>query len=504
LIAPVHAQEQLAKLVPPGASDSDLAGWCVSALGNTAAVGAWQDVVSGIAGGSVCVYRREGTAWFVDQLLTASDAAGNDNFGYSVAVGDDVILVGAIAENHQGLPNAGAAYVFRRSGVRWVEEQKLVASDGAKYDAFGSSAAIAGDVAVVGAMFEDHDGLIDPGAAYVFRRSASGWVEEQKLTAFESGPEFGRAVSVLGDSILAGAPECTGAATTSGAVFAYRWTGTTWVLEQKFFASEGETADFFGVEISLSGDRALVGSPAFDTWYARGAAYVFRRTAGQWVQEAKLTEPIPHLDGFGGTVSLYGETAIVGGGSDGQGFGQALVFRAIGTEWPLVQTLEGKDSLVGDSFGCSVALTGDTAVAGALNADDQGVNSGSAFAFALNWDDLGSGLAGASDAPLLLGAGALAPGQRIWLSLSKAPPFAPTMIVIGASALNAPFKGGVMVPSPDRIVMVATGGDGHCDLQGLWPSPWPSGLELFFQAWSVDPAAPVGFAASNAVSSTSP
>jgi hypothetical protein len=115
--------------------------------------------------------------------------------------------------------------------------------------------------------------------------------------------------------------------------------------------------------------------------------------------------------------------------------------------------------------------------------------------------DLGNGLAGTAGIPRLEGAGPLCGGTKISVSLSDAAANADATLVIGLSTLDAPFKGGVLVPDPDILIFgLTTDGLGGLVLFGTWPAGLPSGLEMFLQYWIVDAAGPVGFSASNAIS----
>ncbi len=125
--------------------------------------------------GAVVVAIALGTtiAWALtaeqEAKLTASDGAGSDSFGISVAVSGDTAVVGAFLDDHAGLPNAGSAYVIVRSGTSWTEQAKLTASDAAVFDEFGFSVALSGDTVVIGANADDPAGDSGAGSAYVFR-----------------------------------------------------------------------------------------------------------------------------------------------------------------------------------------------------------------------------------------------------------------------------------------------------------------------------------------------
>ena len=122
------------------------------------------------------MFVRSGTSWTEQQKLTASDGNIGDWFGYSVAVEGDRVVVGAPHDGQGIEPDAGSAYVFVRSGTSWIEQQKLTASDKEAHAWLGYSVAVSGDRAVVGAAFDDHRTTTDAGSAYVF--DLSGWISD--------------------------------------------------------------------------------------------------------------------------------------------------------------------------------------------------------------------------------------------------------------------------------------------------------------------------------------
>jgi subtilisin family serine protease len=137
--------------------------------------------------------------------ITASDGAAADNFGYSVSISGNTAIVGVYGDDNL----KGSAYIYVRNGNVWTEQQKLTASDGASGDVFGESVSISGDTAIVGARLDDIDANGNQGSAYIFVRSGTVWTQQQKLTASDgaAGNEFGRSVSISGDTAVVGEPE---------------------------------------------------------------------------------------------------------------------------------------------------------------------------------------------------------------------------------------------------------------------------------------------------------
>ncbi len=154
--APAYADlgDQLAKLLPDDGAAGDVFGESVSISGDVAVVGARLDDDNGNASGSAYVFRWNGSAWVQQAKLTASDGAAGDFFGFSVSISGDVAVIGAFFDDDNGI-NSGSAYVFQKPVGGWVDmtqTAKLTASDGAANDIFGHSVSISGEVAVVGAL----------------------------------------------------------------------------------------------------------------------------------------------------------------------------------------------------------------------------------------------------------------------------------------------------------------------------------------------------------------
>ncbi len=170
-----------AKLTAFDASPGDRFGLAVALSNDVAVIGASFDRDGGFYSGSAYVYRFDGADWVEEAKLTADEAAPNDLFGFSVAVSGDRVVVGTYLDDDSG-NDAGAAYVYRFDGNTWNEEAKLVASDAAPFDQFGFSVAISDDRIAIGAHLDDDAGSRS-GAAYIFRFDGADWVQEAKLTA---------------------------------------------------------------------------------------------------------------------------------------------------------------------------------------------------------------------------------------------------------------------------------------------------------------------------------
>jgi len=165
--------------------------------------------------------------------------------------------------------------------------------------------------------------------------------------------------------------------------------------------------------------------------------------------------------------------------------------------------------VVGDRFGIALDLDATHVLVGASGTDTLGTSdTGAAYTLPLAaltpWSDAQHALAGGAGTPSLVGLGALQVDTPVELLLTGARPEATAFVVLGARELGAAFKGGVLVPDPAQVSPARVGVDGELALRGRWPGAVPSGTSVFVQAWIVDPDAPQGFAASNALAATSP
>lgn len=326
--------DQERKLIASDAEEDDAFGRSV-AVGrdDLVIVGSLNDDDLGTDSGSAYVYRLVGDVWTEEQKLTAPDGDVGDRFGRSVSATPDVIVVGADLDDddNNGI-DSGSAYVFRFNGATWDFEQKLTASDGATDDDFGDSVSVDGDVIVVGAG-NDGDNGVSSGSAYVYRFAAGAWTEEQKLVADDGaeGDEFGDPVAVHGDVIVIGADDDDDVGDNSGSVYVYRFEAGVWGLDQKLTATDGEEGDDFGESVALTDDMIVVGAIGDDDGGSRsGSVYVYRYDGTDWIEGDKLeARDASRSDAFGTAVAIDSGVIVVGAnGEDGRGrnSGAAYVF----------------------------------------------------------------------------------------------------------------------------------------------------------------------------------
>ena len=265
---------QSRKLVPFDTNLGSAFGNACAINGSFLAVTSWRDNPAGNDSGSVYVWRKVGSEWLFDQKLIASDAATLDQFGRSVWISGNLMVVGAWRNDDDG-SDSGCAYVFRHNGTDWVEEQKLRASDAEAGDNFGFSVSMDGDVIVVGSYLEDSAGT-DAGAAYFFRYNGSSWVEEQKVvgSSVSATSRMGWAVSLQGDTaVISAHSQVQSPLFAPGAAYVYRHDRGVWIEEQLLLASDGAHADVLGFHLALDGENVLLGAWRADS--KAGASYVY-------------------------------------------------------------------------------------------------------------------------------------------------------------------------------------------------------------------------------------
>ena len=377
--------------------------------------------------------------------LKASNTDAGDHFGISVATSGDTIVVGAYWEfsNATGVNGnqannsamySGAVYVFTRTAGVWSQQAYLKASNTEAGDQFGSSVSISGDTIVVGTCQESsnatgvngdefNNSALGSGAVYVFTRTAGVWSQQAYLKASntEVGDWFGFSVSISGDTTVVGAwcedsnaagvngDEFNNSALSSGAVYVFTRTAGVWAQQAYLKASNTEAYDYFGWSVSISGDTIVVGADkesssatgvngnqADNSAAEAGAAYVFTRTAGVWTPQVYLKASNTEVgDEFGHSVSISGDTIVVGAfaedsnatGVNGNqadnsasASGAAYVFTRTADVWTQQAYLKASNTGANDVFGLSLSISGDTIVVGAADEDSNatGVNGNQA------------------------------------------------------------------------------------------------------------------------------
>ncbi|EOQ96299.1 FG-GAP repeat protein [Leptospira wolbachii serovar Codice str. CDC] len=379
---------QEAYLKASNAEVDDRFGISVAIDGDTIAVGANEEdsnqttITNGLPAsndnnasnsGAVYVFQRTGSTWVEQAYIKPPNTGVDDQFGVSISISGDTIAVGSFLEDSiqttitngptatgdDSATQSGAAYVFQRSGSTWSQQAYLKASNAQSDDRFGVTVSISGDTIVVGANLEDSNqttitngatassdnSATQSGAAYVFQRTGSTWVEQAYLKPpnAEANDQFGQRVAISKDTIVVGSfsessnqttisngqtASTNNSAALSGAAYVFQRIGSTWTHQAYLKAPNTEADDRFGISLAIEGDTILVGAIFEDSNQTTvtngqtasednsitnaGAVYVFQRSGSNWFHRAYIKPPNPDLDDrFGNAVAISGDTMIV-------------------------------------------------------------------------------------------------------------------------------------------------------------------------------------------------
>ncbi|MDF4222185.1 DUF5011 domain-containing protein [Maribacter sp. M208] len=306
------------KLTASDSNTNDYFGSAVAISGNTAVVGAIGNDDNGDNSGSVYVYDRNANGtWLQTQKLLVDNGTSNSNFGTSVAISPNYIVVGT---HHTDANLTDKAYIFEKDvNDNWVQLQVLTASDAVLGDDFGVSVSISNDKIVIGAARNGSNGN-DSGAAYIFEKSSDGlFTETQKIVAGNAsfGHRFGSSVAISANTVIVGSPGSNDDGNGSGSAYIFeKGTDGNWVEQEKLTASNAASNNWFGQSVSISNNRVVVGSD--ENGVGRGSAYLFEKdTNGTW-SELQILDSRPNAgyDSFGGSVSISGDVAVVGARND--------------------------------------------------------------------------------------------------------------------------------------------------------------------------------------------
>jgi hypothetical protein len=345
-------------IVPSELEEGNYFGQSVAIAGDYAIVGCPNP--SGI--GRAYVYFRNSGVWMQQTVLTAADATQNDEFGTAVAINGNYAIVGAPKDDILSstppilsLENRGSIYIFVRSGSTWTQQAKMISTVAQSNQNYGSSLSLEGDRLVVGAERDT-----DAGAAYIYQRNGNLWIFQQRLIASDGAADdrFGYRVDITNNYIIVGASN----ANPSGAAYIFFFNGTTWTQQQKL-PSAGTDAQAKGRAVFINDTMALVGSPLYSSGgvFFNGVVGSYRRTGTTWVSMTSIHAP-DGVDqaNFGTSISFYGGYAIIGaqqGAGPYPGNGTAYIYKFVGLSWQFQQKINDP-TLLPDSFGYAVAIDG--------------------------------------------------------------------------------------------------------------------------------------------------
>ena len=449
---------ETAKLTGEDSNEGDRFGWSVSVYGDRAIIGAPHHTMDGfLHEGGAFLFEWDATTWSQTGQWYNSNGYPGDQFGYSVSMEGNRALIGEPFHNFYGIEGHGIAHLIEWTGTAWTGVAVLVPEDGQEGDNFGHSVALDGELLVIGARGDDVMGVSDAGSAYLFEFQGTGWFERAQV--YENNPGdthyFGSSVAISnrrifagveqGDKVLADITQVDGSGTgyvfqledhvegtaltasdgdvgdnfgysislhndraivgafsdyvnpflVGGAAYIYEWDGTAWSETQKIGSSIPGRHSYFGLDVAMYGDRALVAARDEDDFVGptfKAVVYAFEWDGTSWVETEIIDIPEPDdINEWEGeikhiSVSLYGDRALVGAGwfdfSDFTSHGAAFIYEWDGSAWIQTASLMPSAGVVGNTFGADVSLHKDLAVVSALHQDPGGA------AYVFEWDGL--------------------------------------------------------------------------------------------------------------------
>ncbi len=383
-LVPVAAQAQFPQFnLNADLKTGEMFGHSVAISSNSAIVGVRYDTEAAPGGGAAHVFVRSGFAWTHQAKLLAADAAMADYLGFATAISGDTAVAGAPYADVGSQKNAGAVYVFTRSGSNWTQQQKLTAADAGADDKFGQTLAMEGDTLIVGAPY-DYVGTEKSGSAFVFTRAAGHWTQQAKLSApdLSRNMEFGGTVALSGDTVIIGAYRDDEKGDGAGAAYVFTRSGTTWALQQKLTAADAQPYDGFGYAgVAVDGDVAAVTLNEQQGGRDYSLVYFFRRSGGHWEQEQRIAAKPDWDPNFACSIALSGKHLVVGSCYDaaaGELAGAAYLYEYLDGDWVQMAKLCASDTGPQNLFGNVVAIDGAYFVCGAVKKNAQ---TGAAYAF---------------------------------------------------------------------------------------------------------------------------
>ena len=341
-------------------------GRSVAIDGDLVAVGAGGDG----AVGAVYLYKRQGMTHVLVAKLVSPDAAVGEKpeFGRTVAIKGNKVIVGARFARAGGVERAGAVYVFGKNGNLWQFEEKIISPLPETEDNFGRALAIQGDRLVVTARKTS----AEEGAAYVFVYTGGRWIHQATLVASDPtvGAYFGQSVDIQGDVMAIGARNAN--PNSAGGFYLFRKSGDGWREIAKVTPSDGKLEDQYGFAIVMSGDTIAVGARRADVKGVKdtGAAYVYSLKGDSVEFITKLTaKDTISGDQFGQSIAIAGDVIAVGAWKDDNKQGSIYLFRRMGDQWIETDKITASDGVAGDEFGYSLSAFGNRMVTGAHFAD---------------------------------------------------------------------------------------------------------------------------------------
>lgn len=493
VLAPVQCHEL--KVLPEPETGAYLYGHSLAADGDWLLVGAAANAT--FEQGAGHAYVRTPDGWALRGLLKASDGQMGDELGSDVDLSGNLALLGAPYEKHDGLGQAvGAAYLFERGETSWHEVQKLIATPGGQWAFFGDEVAFAGEQVLVGSP----SGYPDTGGVYVFEEVAGTWTQVDVLRPSDErgGKLFARGLACDGDRLAVGRPT-SGISDPPGMVFVYERSGSTWSEVAVLDGADHGGTRAFGEEVALEGDRVVVGDPERGPKY--GAVQVFERVGSTWTPTELLrSEESIALQRFGFSLCLDGDRLAVGGPALGDTLGGAWIFEHAEGSWERGPRLTALDQAPHgyDRYGFAVELVDGGLLVGAPDAAGHEDRTGAFYALTEEpgdpYCDAAATSLGEPAELFVTGCPSITTNELV-LHAAPVPPQT-GLFFYGDSQAEAPFGNGFRCVAPPFFrlpVVAAAGGELVWELDVTSPpaadGQITAGSTWYFQAWFRDSAA---------------
>lgn len=323
-----------------------------------------------------CLFMFDGVNWQPLVFTTLNNLPGlertpdsvgaADYFGFSVDISGNYAVAGAPPDEVNGV-SRGSAYVFERVNGTWIQVARLTANDGIANDQFGYAVSISGDYIAVSA-YGDNTGPIDGhGSVYIFHRVAGAWIQEYKIRPgdFAESDYFGWSVSISNDRLIAGAVgDDNGAVANAGSIYFFQRSGVTWTQINKFYRPGFQANESFGITVRMDGDYAIASCSSADVGANANAGmvciYVFGGST--WNFQTNINNPTNNTTGFGLSVDINSNYAVISRYGTGGGFGFVYTYQRTGSTWSFGSQLY--NASVGGAFGLSISMSNDYLLVG--------------------------------------------------------------------------------------------------------------------------------------------
>jgi len=352
-------------------------------------VSSYKDSEKNSATGAIYIFENEENIFTEKSKVFPEDGIAEEYFGYSINSYRNWLISGAHHDSDYGA-SSGAAYILHNEAGKWKFQQKLTPSDLTEADEFGKKVDIYNDFAISCAYLNDDKG-INSGVVYVFKLENNTWNLDTKI--YPSDPldhsQFGLSIDIYKNQIIVGAPfrnDCNG---DCGAAYIFERNNGTWIETAKLSPEDLENRDQFGLVVKIKDDFAFVSNlKDDDKGEDCGAVYIYEKIDNDWeLQQKLIPDDGERYDGFGYDLDFNDSIVAIGSYFDddkGENSGSIYLYQKNNNNWEFLRKLTPDDGEESDAFGSSIFLNKKKLIVGAYTDSDMGFLSGSAYVFSLD------------------------------------------------------------------------------------------------------------------------